>query len=64
MATDEPTRKMTREFKRAGWTELRHDGRHTVYGCPCGQHTFPLPTTHRNVSAGVVAKARKAIAQG
>lgn len=53
---------MIRELQAAGWRQRRHDGRHTVYGCPCGRHSFALPTTHRMVSAGVVTKARKAIA--
>lgn len=61
MVSEEPTRKVVREFTKAGWMELRRDGRHAVYGCPCGSHTFPLPTTHKTVSPGVVRKARKAI---
>lgn len=61
MVSEEPTRKMIREFKSAGWNEVSTDGRHTKFGRPCGSHTFPLPTTHRIVSPGVVRKARKAI---
>lgn len=61
MVSEEATRKMIRQFTTAGWTEISHDGRHTKFGCQCGAHTFPLPTTHRMVSPGVVRNARKAI---
>lgn len=63
MVRDAPTRLMIRELERAGWSVRRADGRHSVYGCRCGRHTFALPTTHRMVSAGVVAKARRALAE-
>jgi predicted RNA binding protein YcfA (HicA-like mRNA interferase family) len=55
---------MVKELKGAGWTELRSDGRHTVYGCPCGKHIFPLPQSHKTISPGVVGKMRKAIKEG
>lgn len=61
MVSEEPTRKMVKELNSAGWTQLRNDGRHAVYGCPCGKHTMPVPESHRTISAGVVRKIRKAI---
>ncbi len=62
MVSEEPTRKMVREFKDAGWAPLPGgDGSHTKYGCSCGSHTFSLPDGHRVISPGVVRKARKAI---
>jgi len=64
MVSEQPTRKMVKELKDAGWTVIRSDGRHTVYGCPCGKHTFPLPQSHKTISAGVVRKCRKAIEEG
>jgi predicted RNA binding protein YcfA (HicA-like mRNA interferase family) len=63
MVSEQPTRKIVREFKDAGWTVLRTDGRHTVYGCPCGKHTQPLPQSHKTISPGVVRKVRKAMEQ-
>jgi hypothetical protein len=60
MVSEQPTRKMVSEFKRAGWSVISTDGRHTKFGCPSGRHTLPLPTTHRRL-AGVVRKARQAI---
>lgn len=61
MVSEEPTRKMVKELKSGGWQVIRTDGRHTVYVCPCGSHTFPLPESHRSISPGVVRKCRNAI---
>ena len=61
MVSEQPTRKMVKELKDAGWTVLRTDGRHPVYQCPCGEHRFALPESHRTVSPGVVRKCRNAI---
>lgn len=55
---------MVQLFRSAGWTVTRSDGRHTVYACPCGKHTFALPDSHRTISPGVVRKALKAIDEG
>ncbi len=63
MVSEQPTRKMVKEFKDAGWSVARTDGRHTVYGCSCGKHTFALPDSHKTISPGVVRKARKAISE-
>lgn len=61
MVSEQPTRKMIAELKAAGWVVLRKDGRHAVYGCPCGSHTTPLPQSHKTISPGVVRKIRQAI---
>lgn len=62
MVSEQPTRKMQKELKGAGWVPLPGgDGSHTKYGCPCGKHTRPLPEGHRTISAGVVRKVRSAI---
>jgi hypothetical protein len=52
---------MVRELADALWSELRSDGRHSVFGCPCGNHIIPVPTSHRMISPGVVRKIRQAI---
>ncbi len=64
MVSEQLTRKMVQLFRSAGWTVTRSDGRHTVYACPCGKHTFALPDSHRTISPGVVRKALKAIEEG
>lgn len=61
MIAEQPTHKMVKEFKVAGWTEARTDGPHTVYVCSCGKHSFALPDGHRTISPGVVRKARNII---
>lgn len=61
MVSEQPTRKMVKELKAAGWELISTDGRHSKYGCPCGGHTFPLPESHKTISPGVVRKCRKAI---
>jgi len=40
-------------LRAAGCKVLRDNGRHTVWGCPCGKHTAPVPR-HTMVTAGVV----------
>ncbi|PZR55237.1 type II toxin-antitoxin system HicA family toxin [Xylanimonas oleitrophica] len=44
-----------------GCKVIREGGRHTVYGCPCGKHTAPLPR-HGDVTAGVVRSIQKQMA--
>lgn len=61
MVSEQPTRVVEIWFRKAGWRILKTDGRHTKYGCPCGQHTFPLPASHKTISPGVVRKARNAL---
>lgn len=48
------TRKVIQRLTAVGCVELRHSGRHTVYGCPCGRHTAPVPASHVEVTAGVL----------
>lgn len=63
MIAEQPTRKIVKEFRSAGWTSLRTDGSHTVYGCSCGKHRFSLPDGHRTISPVVVGKARNIITE-
>lgn len=63
MTKEETVRQMIRELEAAGWTFARNNGRHTVYRCPSGRHTIPVPTSHGKISAGVVRKIRAAIAR-
>lgn len=61
MVSEQPTRKMVRMFKDAGWTAVRTVGSHTVWECRTGKHSFSLPDGHKTISAGVVRKADKAL---
>ena len=36
-----------------GCTSLRNRGGHEIWGCPCGEHTAPLPN-HRETTVGVI----------
>ncbi|MGY4769427.1 type II toxin-antitoxin system HicA family toxin [Kribbella sp. CWNU-51] len=63
MVSEQPTRRVVKAFKDAGWRRVRTEGSHSVYGCPCGQHVFTLPDGHRAISPGVVRKAGKALAE-
>ncbi|TCJ30437.1 hypothetical protein EPD65_04360 [Nocardioides jejuensis] len=63
MVSEQPTRVVEVWFRKAGWRILKTDGRHTKYGCPCGAHSFPLPSSHRTISPGVVRKAQVVIEQ-
>lgn len=61
MVTEQPTRKVKQEFERAGWTPGRKKGSHTMWTCPSGVCTFPLPDGHRKISPGVYRKATNAL---
>jgi predicted RNA binding protein YcfA (HicA-like mRNA interferase family) len=51
-------REIERALRGAGCRPLRNRGGHEVWGCPCGQHTAPLPN-HREITAGVVDSIQK-----
>ncbi|MHB1165369.1 MAG: type II toxin-antitoxin system HicA family toxin [Candidatus Nanopelagicales bacterium] len=55
-------REVERALRKAGCTFLRSDGRHAVYGCPCGRHVAPVPTTHLEVTAGTIRSIIKQLA--
>lgn len=63
MVSEQPTRKVVRDFKKAGWTKApqQPSGSHTKWQCPSLTHTFPLPDGHRHISPGVVRKAYEAL---
>lgn len=44
-----------------GCQVFRHTGGHTVWGCPCGEHTAPVPR-HTTISAGVVRSVQQQMA--
>jgi predicted RNA binding protein YcfA (HicA-like mRNA interferase family) len=63
MVSAQPTRKVVKAFKDAGWRRVRTEGSHSVYGCRCGGHTFTLPDGHREISPGVFRRAIKALGE-
>lgn len=63
MVSEQPTRKMVRMFKDAGWTAVRTVGSHTVWECRTGKHSFSLPDGHKTISAGSSARpTRRSVA--
>jgi predicted RNA binding protein YcfA (HicA-like mRNA interferase family) len=63
MVSEQPTRKMVRLFRDAGWTAGKTVGSHTKWHCGCGSHHFSLPDGHKTISPGVVRKADAAITE-
>ena len=61
MTSDQPTRKVVKMFRDAGWSPDKSAGSHTKWRCPTGQHSFALPDGHRTISPGVYAKAVNAL---
>lgn len=61
MVTEQPTRKVVKEFKAAGWTPGKTSGSHTMWHCPTGACSFTLPDGHRKISPGVYRNAIKAL---
>lgn len=59
MVSEQPTRKVLRELKDAGFTAARRDGSHTVY--VNGAVSVSVPDGHRMISPGVYRKVLKKI---
>lgn len=62
MTKDEPTREVTKRLKAAGFERVSTDGRHAKWRHPSGAWTA-VPESHKTISAGVVRKINKAIAE-
>lgn len=60
MVSEQPTRKVVKQMRDAGWMPLRTVGSHTVWQSPAGA-TFTLPDGHRTISPGVYRKLLKAL---
>lgn len=59
MVSEEPTRKVIKRLRDAGFTPLRTEGSHTVWAN--GAVSVSVPDGHRTISPGVVRKVNKAI---
>ena len=53
------TRKVIAALRRNDCTEVRSSGRHTIWACPCGEHSAPVPASHTEITAGVVRSIEK-----
>lgn len=62
MVSEQPTRKVVKAFRDAGWTlaPRQPKGSHSKWPCPSLTHSFILPDGHRSISPGVVANASAA----
>lgn len=59
MVKEQPTRKVVRQLRDAGFHAARTQGSHTVY--QMGALSVTVPDGHRTVSPGVYRKVLKAI---
>ncbi|CAN5266139.1 hypothetical protein BH11ACT3_BH11ACT3_20480 [soil metagenome] len=59
MVSEEPTRKLVRRLRDAGFTALRTVGSHTI--CGKGTVTVSVPDGHKTISPGVVRQVNTAI---
>lgn len=62
MTSDQPTRKVTKMLRDAGWTPTRTTGSHTTWTSPTGA-TYSLPDGHRTISPGVYRKLLKKLTE-
>lgn len=60
MVSEQPTRKVVKLLKGAGWRAVRTVGSHTTWKGPGGT-SFSLPDGHRQISPGVYTKLLKAL---
>jgi predicted RNA binding protein YcfA (HicA-like mRNA interferase family) len=61
MVSEQPTRKMVKLLRDAGWTPVRTAGSHTMWQSADGTRSISVPDGHRTISAGVVRKIMRAI---
>ncbi|MET8779642.1 type II toxin-antitoxin system HicA family toxin [Nocardia sp. NPDC050713] len=62
MIAEQPTRKVLKALKAAGWSKLRDGaGSHTIYGCRTGKHDVSVPDGHTTISPGVARSIYKAV---
>lgn len=59
MVSEEPTRKLVKRLKDAGFVADRNVGSHTTY--VNGSVSITIPDGHRTISPGVVRQVNKAI---
>jgi len=59
MVSEEPTRKVTKRLRDAGFAPVRTVGSHTVW--QNGSVKVTVPDGHRTISPGVVRQINKAI---
>lgn len=62
MVSEQPTRKVVKQMREAGWVPLRTVGSHTTWQSPTGA-TFTLPDGHRTISPGVYRQLLKALGE-
>ncbi|MDQ1113918.1 putative RNA binding protein YcfA (HicA-like mRNA interferase family) [Microbacterium testaceum] len=62
MVSEQPTPKVVKMMRKAGWTPLRTVGSHTVWESPEGAK-FTLPDGHRTISPGVYRNLLKAMGE-
>ncbi len=62
MVSEQPTQKVVKMMRKAGWTPLRTVGSHTVWESPTGAK-FTLPDGHRTISPGVYRNLLKAMGE-
>ena len=60
MVKEEPTRKVTKRLKAAGFTRTDSEGSHGKWTHPSGAHVS-IPDEHRTISPGVVRQVNNAI---
>lgn len=63
MVSEQPTRKVVREFLAAGWSSARTRGSHSTWKCATGRHSATLPDGHKTISPGVYRKAKAKLNQ-
>lgn len=61
MVSEQPTRKVVRMLKDAGWSPVRTVGSHTTWQSPDGKRSVSVPDGHRSISPGVYRKILKAL---
>jgi predicted RNA binding protein YcfA (HicA-like mRNA interferase family) len=60
VVSEEPTRKIVKELREAGFTRIRRRGSHSRWEHKCGI-AVSVPDGHRTISPKVVREARQAI---
>lgn len=61
MVSEQPTRKVVKMLRDAGWLPARSQGSHTMWKSADGTRSITVPDGHRTISPGVARKIFDAI---
>jgi predicted RNA binding protein YcfA (HicA-like mRNA interferase family) len=64
MVSEQPTRRVLKLLRKAGWEPVRSVGSHTVWRSADGTRSLSIPDGHTMISPGIVRQVHRALKEG